>query len=205
MTDMSRLKCSLWKTARPLQQLLIAAALLSLAACASLSGPADVFQDSNMDFGSIKTVALLPLANLSKDIQGGDRVRDVFATMIMANSAIYVVPPGEVAKATSSTGVANPTAPTTDEVVKLCKILKADAVITGVLREYGDIRAGAAVANEISLSMQLMEGLTGKIVWSASTTKGGIGISERLLGGGGQPLNVVTEKAVYELLNKLFK
>ena len=158
-----------------------------------------------MDFGSVKTIALMPIANLSKDAQGGDRVRDVFATILMANSGIYVVPPGEVARAVATTGVANPTSPTIDEVVKLCKVLKTDAVITGVLREYGEVRAGTALANEISLSMQLLEGLTGKIVWSASTTKGGIGIEERLLGGGGQPLNIVTEKAVYELLNKLFQ
>jgi len=50
-----------------------------------------------------------------------------------------------------------------------------------------------------------MEGQTGKVVWSADTTQGGIGIVDRLFGGGGQPLNEITEKAVYEMLDKLFK
>lgn len=202
---MSRLECNFLRKMHGLKYVLVAVALLALPACARFSGPADVFHDTSMDFGSIKTVALMPIANLSKDSQGGDRVRDVFATMLMANSTIYVIPPGEVARAVAIAGVANPTSPTIDEVVKLCKALKADAVITGVLREYGEVRSGTAVANEISMSLQLMEGLTGKTVWSASSTKGGIGIDDRLLGGGGQPLNVVTEKAVYELLNKLFQ
>jgi polysaccharide biosynthesis protein PelC len=205
MIDMSSLECNFLRKVHGLKHLAVAVALLSISACARFSGTSDVFHDTSMDFGSIKTVALMPIANLSKDAQGGDRVRDVFATMLMANSGIYVIPPGEVARAIATTGVANPTSPTIDEVVKLSKVLKADAVITGVLREYGEVRAGTAAANEISLSMQMLEGLTGKIVWSASTTKGGIGIGERLLGGGGQPLNVVTEKAVNELLNKLFQ
>jgi hypothetical protein len=42
-------------------------------------------------------------------------------------------------------------------------------------------------------------------VWAASSTQGGIGFGDRMLGGGGRPLNDVTEAAVNELLDKLFK
>ncbi len=104
-----------------------------------------------------------------------------------------------------SSSIANPTTPTPDEVTKLCKTIKVDAVFTGVVREYGEVRSGTAMANVISVSMQLMEGQTGKVVWSADTTQGGIGIVDRLFGGGGQALNDITEKAVDELINKLFK
>ena len=51
----------------------------------------------------------------------------------------------------------------------------------------------------------MMEGQTGRIVWSASTTQGGVTFEDRLLGGGGQPFNVITEKAVYALINKLYQ
>ena len=37
------------------------------------------------------------------------------------------------------------------------------------------------------------------------TTKGGISMADRLLGGGGTPVNDVTEAAVRDLLDKLFK
>ncbi len=89
--------------------------------------------------------------------------------------------------------------------MKLGKILKVDGVFTGVVKEYGEVRSGASSGNIVSLSVQLLETATGKVVWSASTTKGGISVSGRLFGGGGAPLNDVTEEAVDDLLDKLFK
>ncbi len=186
-----------------LKYLLVAVAFLSLSACAG--GKGAVYHDTSMDFGSVKSVAVMPMGNLTREQQAGERFRDVFVTTLMATSGMYVVPSGEVARGVLSTGIANPTAPTPDEVVKLCKAIKIDAVFTGVVREYGEVRSGTATANVISVSMQLMEGQTGKVVWSADTTQGGIGVTDRLFGGGGQPLNVVTEKAVSDLIDKLFK
>lgn len=165
----------------------------------------DVFRDATMDFASIKSVAVLPLANLSKDQLAGERVRDVFNTMLMASGAVYVIPSGEVARGIAGAGIANPSAPSADDVMKLAKNVKVDAVIYGVVREYGDVRSGTASADVISLSLNLVEGQTGRIVWSASTTQGGIGMLDRLFGGGGRPLNEVTEKAVSDIISKLFE
>jgi hypothetical protein len=64
---------------------------------------------------------------------------------------------------------------------------------------------GTTSANVVSLSLQMMEASTGRVVWSASSSKGGITIWDRLLGTRGQPMNVVTEKVVNDLLNKLFE
>jgi len=187
-----------------LKHALLAVMLLSLTACAGLRRT-DVYRDSNMDFGSLRTVAVLPFANLTKEQLANDRVKDVFITAMMATGGLYVVPAGEVARGLVASGIGNPSSPTPDEVIKVCKTTKADAVFTGTLREYGEIRSGTAVANAIVLSVQLMEGQTGRVVWSADTTQGGIRMKDRLLGGGGQPLNVVTEKAVYDLIDKLFQ
>lgn len=174
--------------------------LISLAGCASLP---EVYRDPNMDFGAIRTIAVLPFANLSRESSGADRVRDVFANALLATGAVYVLPSGEVARGLSRAGIVNPTAPAPEEVVKLAGVIKADAVITGVVKEYGEVRSGSTEANVISLSLQMMEAQTGKIIWSASTTKGGIGLNERLLGGGGEPMNKITEQAVNELIDKL--
>ena len=182
--------------------LLAAAAGLALAACASSGGK---YSDRNMDFGAIKSVAVMPFANLSRDNLAGDRVRDVFANALLATEAIYVVPTGEVARAAGRIGIPNLTAPTNEEVTKLGQQLKAEAIITGVVKEYGEVRSGSASGNVVSMSVQMQETATGKVVWSASTTKGGVSFGDRLLGGGGVPLNYVTEDAVNDLLNKLFK
>jgi polysaccharide biosynthesis protein PelC len=176
--------------------------LLTLQGCASKS--ADLYRDQNMDFGAIRTVGVLPLANYSRDAQSSDRVRDVLATDLLASGGIYVIPSGELARGLVAAGVSNPVAPSVEEVVKLCRILKLDAVITGSIREYGALKSASAVADVVSLSLQMIEGQTGRIVWSASATQGGIGLKDRLLGGGGEPVNGITEKAVNEIINKLF-
>jgi hypothetical protein len=178
--------------------------LLLLLGCSS-SGAYDVYHAESMDFGSIQSVAVLPFANLTREAQAAERVRDVFMTMLLATGSIYVIPPGEVARGISAAGISNPTSPSGDDIKKIANALKADAIITGVVREYGEIRQMSTTANIISISLQMREAQGGKVVWSASSTQGGIGMKERLLGGGGQPLNIITEKAINDILNKLFK
>jgi hypothetical protein len=56
----------------------------------------------------------------------------------------------------------------------------------------------------ISVSTQMIEKETRKVTWSASTTKGGISIWDRLFGSGGQPMEDVTQAAVDDLIKKLF-
>lgn len=172
-----------------------------LSACAATS----VYRDPNMDFGSVQTVAVMPFANLARDNVAAERVRDVFINKLLSTGGVYVLPVGEVARGVTRAEVANPANPSPEEVIKLVGIIKAQAVITGALREYGEVRSGTSSANLVSLSLQMIEGTTGKVVWTATSTKGGITILDRLFGGGGQPMNRVTERAVDDLVNKLFK
>jgi hypothetical protein len=179
--------------------------VLSLALLSGCAGGGGQFRNAEMDFGSIQTIAVMPLQNLSKDSLAGERVKDIFITSLLATGAMYVLPPGEVARGIGGAGIANPTAPSPEEVIKLCKQLKIDGVITGTVREYGEVRSGSIAANVIAMSMQMFEGQTGKVVWSASTTQGGIGVVDRLFGGGGESMDIVTEKAVNDIINKLFQ
>ncbi len=182
-------------------RVLLAAVLMTSAACASR--PPEIYRDANMDIGAIYTVAVMPFVNLSRDQLASDRVRDVFTTMLLADGRMYVIPSGEIARQVSLAGIGNPYAPTNEEIIKLGKMLKAQGVITGTIREYGEVRSGAATANTISLSVQLTEVDTGKVVSSVGITKGGIGITERLFGGGGEPMNDVTAKAIKDVIKKL--
>ena len=126
-------------------------------------------------------------------------------TMLLASSSIYVLPAGEVARGVGKAGVSDPALPSPEEVVKLAEVLKADAVFTGSVKEYGEVRSGASAANVVSVSLQLMEAQTGKVVWSGASTQGGITVWDRLFGGGGQAINKATEQAINDLLNQLFK
>lgn len=179
----------------------VMAALVLSVACVRT---AEKYKNPDMDFGAIQTVAVMPFVNLSKDQLAGERVRDVFMNSLLATEGVYVIPAGEVARGIALSGISNPYSPSNEEVMKFGSVVKVDAVITGVLREYGEVRSGASVSNVISLSLQMMEIQTGRIIWSASVTKGGINLKDRMFGGGGEPLNDVTKKAVDELINKLF-
>jgi hypothetical protein len=173
-----------------------------LTACA---GQHTTFIDPNMDFGSVKTVAVMPFVGLTRDPIVAERVRDVFINKLLATGAVYVIPVGEVARGTARTEIQNPSTPSSEEIIKLGGIIKAQAVITGAVREYGEVRSGTVSSNIISLSLQMIETQTGKVVWTAASTKGGISIWDRLFGGGGQPMNIVTDKAVDDLINSLLK
>jgi hypothetical protein len=179
--------------------------LLALIGCATPGGTDASFHDPNMDFSLIQSLAVLPFGNLTSTAKASDRVRDVFMTMLQATEALYVIPPGEVARGISRIGLQDPTEPTADDVIGLARNLEADVVISGTVLEYGTVRSASASANVISVSVQMMEGQTGKVVWQASATRGGIGATKRLFGGGGEPMNTVTTKAVEDLLNALFK
>jgi polysaccharide biosynthesis protein PelC len=182
-------------------RILVAVALIATAACAS----GRKYRDPNMDFGAVKSVAVLPFANLTRETGASERVRDVLGNALLASGAVYVLPQGEVARGPGRVGVANPSAPSIEEVVKLGQTLKVDAVVTGVVKEYGEVRSGSAASNVCAFSVQLLETATGRVVWAASTTRGGIGLADRLFGGGGAPLNGVTEAAVDDVVAKLVK
>ena len=140
------------------------------AACATTS---NTYRDPNMDFGAIQAIAVMPFVSLARDNVAAERVRDVFITKLLSTGAVYVVPVGEVARGVARAEIANPATPSPEEVVKLASIIKVQAVITGVLKEYGEVRSGTTSANIISVSLQMMEVQTGKVVWSASSDKGG--------------------------------
>jgi hypothetical protein len=176
--------------------------LLLLIGCATQQ---TTYIDSNMDFGSIKNVAVMPFVGLTRDPVVAERVRDVFINKLLATGEVYVIPVGEVARGTARAEIQNPSTPSPEEIIKLGGIIKVQAVITGAVREYGEVRSGTVSSNIISLSLQMIETQTGKVVWTAASTKGGISIWDRLFGGGGRPMNVVTDKAIDDLINSLLK
>jgi hypothetical protein len=177
---------------------------LLAAACGGHRGAKATFHDPDMNFGLIRSVAVLPFENLSASGKAGETVREVFSTMLQASQAVYVHPPGEVRRAISRVNPENPMAPTPEEVVSLAENIGADVVITGTVLEFGEVRSAAASGNVCSVSVAMLEGQTGKVIWSASATRGGVGAGERLMGGGGKPMSIVVTKAVEDLLDRLF-
>lgn len=185
-------------------RILLFLALAFLTSCAAENSLTQ-YHSQDMDFSSLKTIAIMPFANLTRDNQAADRVRDTFINNLLSTGALYVIPTGEVARGVARVAPTDPTAPSGEETERLAAVIKADALVTGVVREYGEVRSGSTSSNVISISVRMIEAGTQKVVWSASSTKGGISIKDRLLGGGGRPMDEITEEAVNDLINKLFQ
>ena len=177
--------------------------LVAMVACAT-SGISENYHDPEMDFSALRTIAVMPFANLTADKMAGQRVRDTFMTSLMSTGVVYVIPAGEINRGILRAKLANPISPSGEDIAKISSLVKADAVITGVVREFGVARSGQASAGVISMSMQLIESKSRKVVWTAATTKGGIDTWDRLFGGGGRPMNEITEQAVNDIIKKLF-
>ncbi len=184
-----------------LKRLFVICFLIFLTGC---GGNAGVYHDKNMDFGAIHTIAVLPIQSLQGGGFSGEMVRDDLMNSLLATGALYVIPTGEVAHGIMASNMQNPATPTVQEVKAFCKAEKADAVITGVVKEFGAVREGAASGDNIAVNLQMIEGQTGRVVWAASTSLGGITFMDRLFGGGAQPMNAITQKAVNDLIKKLF-
>ena len=178
--------------------------LFFLVACASQYRASENYHDPDVDFALLRTIAVMPFSNLTNDKLAGERVRNTFMNSLLSTGALYVIPAGEVARGISRAGIDNPWTPSGEEVSKLAAIVGADSVITGVVNEYGEVRSGAVTSNVISVSMQMIEKESRKVIWSASTTKGGISVWDRLFGGGGEPMEDVTQAAVDDIIKKLF-
>lgn len=181
------------------------AALIVIMVTACSGAVPETYHDANMDFSVLRSVAVMPFSNLSGQQLAGERVRNTFMSNLLATGVIYVIPAGEVARGIDRAGLTNPTAPSSEDVAKLAAIVRADAVITGVVKEYGSVRSGNTQANVVSVDVQMIEKESRKVVWSASTTKGGVSIWDRMFGGGGQPMNDVTKAAVDDIINKLLR
>ena len=98
------------------RNILVYVLFILLAACASSDMS---FIEPNMDFGAIKTVAIMPFENLASVKTGADRVRDVVTHRLFSTGAIYAIPSGEVSRVLLEVGVAIPSAPTVEEIIKL--------------------------------------------------------------------------------------
>lgn len=193
------------KMNRKLLWIIVVCLILLLCGCAAPTGNSTSYKNTLMNFAALQSIAVLPFQNLTTDDDASERVRDTFMGMLLATEAMYVLPPGEVERGIERVSLRDPGKPTVEKIKTLGKVLQVDAVITGVLREYGQVRSGQTQANLISLSVQMLETETGQVIWSGDSTKGGIGVADRLLGGGGAPMNQVTKDAINDLLDQLFQ
>jgi TolB-like protein len=151
------------------------ALLLALAGC---GGPS-AFVNPEADLPFYQKVAIIPFTSLSQDRVAGYRVSDTFFSELLRRGFADVVEPGQfsaaVVKLRGGTPVDNPWS--AEELARLSEELGIEGIFLGTVREYEMSRTGRSSFPMLSLEVRLVDAASGKLVWSASTTRrGGPGI-----------------------------
>jgi TolB-like protein len=162
------------------------------------------FTNPNIDFSFVQRVAVLPFENLATDPLAGYRATRLVVTDLLASGALDVVEPGEVAGAMARLGI-DRGQPTIEQVVSLGASLEVQALLQGSVAQSEVLRAGTTNRPVVTLDARMVETETGTIVWAATHTEKGKGLSARVLGTGGEALSETMRRCVSRLLDTLFE
>lgn len=177
------------------------AAVLAALLCAACGGPSQ-YVKKDVDFSTIRTVAVLPFENVTGDRLSAERVQRIFVTELLNLDVFEVVEPGLVARTAKGAGL-DPATVTPDDAKKLGKELKAQALFVGSVMEYEEVRSGAVPVPRVTVQLRLVETETGATIWSISRSKSGTTIAARMFGVGGNTLIGLTQDLVREELAAL--
>ncbi len=169
--------------------------------CAGCAGNVTTFIHPQADFSLVRRVAVLPIENLTREPTASPKVRQLLIIELLSSGSVEVVDVGEVAHAIRMTGVAPPSAPANEDVLKLGEELEVQALIAGSVQEFSQSRSSGAPSTSVSISLRMIETDTGTVIWSSTVSKSGVGAMGRLFGVGGDS---ATERA-HELIRKALK
>lgn len=168
-------------------------------------GSATYHISQDMDFGSVKRVAVLPLDNLTNERYAGEIVRQVVISELLASGLVDVVVPGEVIAAIQKLRLKPEESLNAEQIKAVGKDLKVQAVILGSVGRFGEVRVGNISAPEISITLMMADTSSGSIVWSATRTSGGAGFMARHFGARSDTMSESVLKVVREILRTLTK
>ncbi len=144
----------------------LAVALAGCAATAPRPGSA-------MAPAGLPRVALLPLENLSGRAEAGDLVTRVFFGALGATGTSELVEPGDVEAGLSEYRIRTSGMLTSEQAMKLAARLRASYLMTGTILECGTVRTPEGDVPSVGVSMRLLSGADGRVVWTAMKVRTG--------------------------------
>jgi len=157
------------------------------------------------DLTYIKTVAIVPLKNLTKEKDAEGKLMNVVAVEVLRRGVFDVVEFGEVAKILKEEGVKETEGVISKSVAERAGTrLNVQAFIVGAVEEYGMSRAGTSSYPEVSASLKLIDAKSYKILWEATHSVKGATILDRLFGIGKKSSSDLCRELVEEMFDTLF-
>ncbi|MFN8586574.1 MAG: hypothetical protein U0704_02145 [Candidatus Eisenbacteria bacterium] len=154
-----------------------------------------------MPAGGAKTsIAVLPLENLSSRAEFGDRVSRIVWSSVAASGRFEPLEPGEIETAMNDVRMRSSGMLTRDQVLKLSGRLKTRWLMLGTLLECGNVRTPDGEVPSVALSLRILDGGTGRVVWTGMRARTGDD-RETVFGWGRvSSLERLTDVTVHELI-----
>lgn len=157
----------------------------------------------NVDVGSIRKIAVMPLENLTSSEFANEKISSLLI-MELLSRGIDVMEPGEVMNSMRSLGIRQVRAIPADDIRRLGEEMKVDSVITGAVGSF-QIRKGISVSYpDVSVHFMMMGVKTGDIIWSSWNTSAGPDFWTRHFGAEGATLDETAQTVVKGALDTLF-
>ncbi|NPA15985.1 MAG: hypothetical protein GXO44_05495 [Deferribacteres bacterium] len=177
--------------------------LFFVVSCASGTGTMRVFVREGVDISYIKRVAVLRFENHTRDKFAAERLRDIVANEILAlglfdvvdKSIVDVVLNEEVGKKEVSLDKGT--------MRRIAKRLGVQALVLGSVDDYRMESKGTFSYPVVALTLRLVDGRSGEIIWSASASKTGYSFWGRLFGLKPKDIMEVSFELVHSMLKRL--
>jgi TolB-like protein len=176
----------------------------AIALCGGCAPGASEYVRDDVDFSFIRRVAVYPFFNLTQDMFGAQKVQSIFVTEILDTGELDVVDRGAMLAAVADLKLAPDMILSPQQVIDLSKRLEVDALFFGTVEEYGLERTSRDATHVVTANYQLIEGETGRTVWSSQSRTDGASLMRKLFGGGSASLYDVARANVRAALGTLF-
>lgn len=117
------------------------------------------------------SMAMLPLENLSGRAEHGDRYSRLVWSVLGRSNRFDLTEPGEVEAALGELRIRSSGAIARDQVVRLAGRLGTRWLVTGTLLESGTIRTPDGDCPSFGLTLRVLDGKTGYVVWADLATR----------------------------------
>jgi hypothetical protein len=155
-----------------------------------------------VDIEKTKTVAVMPLQNLTPHAHAGKKVRNAVITDLLTRG-FDVVEPGEVTSVLEEIEVWSIGALSTSDIQYIGETLGVDSIMNGTVGTYTISRGVSVSYPEVSINLTLLNASSGKIIWHIWQTAGGPSFWTRHFGAETSTLDETVREVVKNAIDTL--
>jgi TolB-like protein len=153
------------------------------------------------DMSSIKRIAVLPLETLTQDEYAGEKIRRMVMSELLARG-VDVIEPGEVTSFLRT--LQKPLNRLEKKDIRdLGEKLEVGAVMMGSVEAYKMASGLTVPYPEVSITLRLVEPISGNVIWSAVSTSCGASFWTRHFGTEGLSLSETARRVVKDAVDTL--